>query len=111
MPSLHAHLHAHSVSPTLFATPWLLTLFSMCGILHPRVVRVVWDLFVVDGWDVVVWVVEAIMSELEPHLRHCDFEAALRVLASPWMFITEHSFDEAVLRRFVAIAQRKPRDK
>lgn len=64
LPELYAHLDTHEVAPTLYAAPWLLTLFASQFPLG--VVARVFDVLFVEGADVVFRVALALLS------HHCD---------------------------------------
>lgn len=61
LPELHAHLDKHEVDPTLYAAPWLLTLFASQFPLG--FVTRVFDLLFLEGRDVLFKVALALLTE------------------------------------------------
>ena len=51
LPKLKRHLDQTGLPINLFATEWIMTLYSNC--LHLNVVRTIWDAFFNEGWKVI----------------------------------------------------------
>lgn len=51
LPRLKRHLDKTGLPINLFATEWIMTLYSNC--LHLDVVRIIWDAFFNEGWKVI----------------------------------------------------------
>ena len=104
-PDLTMHFESEQIDSTMFATNWFMTLlqttnycefnssnfqclpiFTNCQALiyifcRPKQVVVsVFDMFVVDGWPVIMSVALAIMKELEPYLLLLDMEGIMNFI-------------------------------
>ncbi|KAE8738575.1 hypothetical protein FOCC_FOCC015938 [Frankliniella occidentalis] len=69
-PALYAHLDKHEVAPTLYAAPWMLTLFASQFPLG--FVTRVFDLIFVESPDVIFKVAIALLSEHKDGILNCD---------------------------------------
>lgn len=81
LPELYAHLDEHEVAPTLYAAPWLLTLFASQFPLG--FVTRVFDLLFLEGTDVLFKVALALLTEHSAQLLRLDsFEEIMDYLKS-----------------------------
>ena len=105
-PDLTMHFEKEQIDSTMFATNWFMTLFTDYKLLYVLLVKLsvltsiftncqalisdfcrpkqvvvrVFDLFVVDGWPVIMSVALAIMKELEPYLLLLDMEGIMKFI-------------------------------
>ena len=93
LPKLHAHLAGLGVDLTAICFSWFLSLFTdclpveVCHHLYPpgedadslQTLFRVWDVFLVDGMDVLFRLAFAILKIGEPELLHCESVPALYV--------------------------------
>lgn len=97
LPALYAHFDVNDVSPTLYAAPWLLTMFASQ---YPLgfVARVL-DLVFLEGGDVLMRVGLALLAEHNDELLACDgFEQIMEYLKTDLPACGVKALD-AVIRR------------
>ena len=75
LPKLARHLDKENVHVTMYATQWLLTLYTS-SFKFDLVTRV-WDVFLAEGWKVVYRVMLALMQHSMPELLTMNFEETL----------------------------------
>lgn len=75
LPKLAKHLDNENVHITMYATQWMLTLFTS-SFKFDLVTRV-WDVFLAEGWKVVFRVMLALMQYSSPLLMTLNFEETL----------------------------------
>jgi hypothetical protein len=75
LPRLAKHLDKENVHITMYATQWLLTLYTS-SFKFDLVTRV-WDVFLAEGWKVVYRVMLALMQYSMPVLMTLSFEETL----------------------------------
>lgn len=78
LPRLHQHLTNMSVTPSIYATKWYLTLFL--GFPVPMACRI-WDLFLFYGFDVLPCVAVAVLRLSERRLMGCEYEQCMQMLS------------------------------
>ena len=78
LPDLHQHLENEGINISMFATQWLMTIFSSSFPFD--LVSRVWDSFLVEGWKVVYRVFIAILGSCEQELLNLSFEHILTFL-------------------------------
>ncbi len=78
LPDLHQHLENEGINISMFATQWLMTIFSSS--FDFDLVSKVWDNFLVEGWKVVYRVFIAILASCEQDLLNLPFEHILTFL-------------------------------
>ena len=75
LPKLSKHLEKEGIHITMFATQWLLTLYTSS---FPfELVTRVWDCFLAEGWKIVYRVMLAILDDASPDLLKLHFEDIL----------------------------------
>lgn len=74
-PKLSKHLEEEGVHITMYATQWLLTLFTS-SFPFDLVTRV-WDCFLAEGWKVPYRVMLALLEQATPDLLNLHFEEIL----------------------------------
>eukprot|EP00586_Coscinodiscus_wailesii_P017241 CAMPEP_0172517932 /NCGR_PEP_ID=MMETSP1066-20121228/289017_1 /TAXON_ID=671091 /ORGANISM="Coscinodiscus wailesii, Strain CCMP2513" /LENGTH=449 /DNA_ID=CAMNT_0013300149 /DNA_START=59 /DNA_END=1408 /DNA_ORIENTATION=+ len=75
LPKLAKHLHRENVHISMYATHWLLTIYTTK---FPfELVTRVWDCFLAEGWKIVYRIMLAILSVHERKLLKMDFEDIL----------------------------------
>lgn len=75
LPRLSSHFHNEKVHITMFATQWLLTLYSSS---FPfELVTRVWDIFLLEGWKIVYRVMIALLDSASSKLMRLHFEDIL----------------------------------
>ena len=77
MPNVSLLFEEEQVDVTMFATNWFMTLFTDYKLLSRDAVATVFDLFVVDGWSVIMGVALALLKSFEAHLLGRDMEGIL----------------------------------
>eukprot|EP00753_Platysulcus_tardus_P021597 PLAT9053.6.p1 GENE.PLAT9053.6~~PLAT9053.6.p1 ORF type:complete len:600 (-),score=247.02 PLAT9053.6:108-1874(-) len=80
LPTLASHLSAEAVEPSMWASAWLITLFSSLDTLPLSAVARVWDAFIVEGWAPIFAVLLAMMATLKEQLLQLDFAACVQTL-------------------------------
>lgn len=78
-PELHLHFHQNNITPELYVTKWILTVFTQP--LPFVVAACVWDLVVCDGLHTVVLMSLANVKLLQPRLLKEDTEGILELLS------------------------------
>eukprot|EP00939_MAST-03C_sp_MAST-3C-sp1_P003471 g3471.t1 len=71
---LKRHLDGIGLPASLFATEWIMCLFSNC--LHVDLVRPVWDAFLNEGWKIIFRVGIAMLKINSKALRKLDLQEA-----------------------------------
>jgi len=75
LPRLSRHLEKEGIHITMFATQWLLTLYTSS--FRFELVTRVWDCFLAEGWKIVYRVMLAILDDASPKLLKLHFEEIL----------------------------------
>jgi len=79
-PDLTLHFEQEQIDSTMFATNWFMTLFTDYKLLPKQIVLTIFDMFVVDGWPVIMGVALAIVKEFEPYLLLLDMEGIMKFI-------------------------------
>eukprot|EP00011_Vannellida_sp_DIVA3-517-6-12_P005786 CAMPEP_0114628378 /NCGR_PEP_ID=MMETSP0168-20121206/12790_1 /TAXON_ID=95228 ORGANISM="Vannella sp., Strain DIVA3 517/6/12" /NCGR_SAMPLE_ID=MMETSP0168 /ASSEMBLY_ACC=CAM_ASM_000044 /LENGTH=462 /DNA_ID=CAMNT_0001839759 /DNA_START=174 /DNA_END=1562 /DNA_ORIENTATION=- len=87
MPRLYAHLEAQMVSASMYATKWYTCLYTI-SLPFNFVVRV-WDVLLVNGFDVIYRVALAILKFLQKDLLKLDFEGIMERLRNLDKYLTD----------------------
>ncbi|XP_039302807.1 TBC1 domain family member 4 isoform X2 [Solenopsis invicta] len=99
LPAIYNHFDKHEVSPTLYAAPWLLTLFSSQFPLG--FVTRVFDLLFLESSEVLFRVSVALLEEHQDQLLCCDsFEEIMEYLKTRVPAIDKQSLDRIMKRVF-----------
>jgi len=77
-PKLYRHFEKEHVDTTMFASQWLITLYTS-SFPFDIVVRV-WDCFLMEGWKVIYRVMLALLEKATPDLLKLQFEDILGYL-------------------------------
>jgi glutathionyl-hydroquinone reductase len=75
LPKLEKHLEKENVHITMYATQWLLTLYTSS--FRFDLVTRVWDVFLAEGWKIVYRVMLALLQYAQPVLMTLNFEEML----------------------------------
>ena len=75
LPVLHNHLDNEHIDISMFATQWLMTVFT--STFPFDLVSVVWDSFIVEGSKVVYRVMLALLEQAQDELLNLDMEGML----------------------------------
>ena len=75
LPKLAKHLEKENVHITMYATQWLLTVYTS-SFKFDLVTRV-WDVFLAEGWKIVYRVMLALLQHASPLLMTLNFEETL----------------------------------
>jgi TBC1 domain family member 10 len=75
LPNLAKHLDNESIHVTMYATQWLLTVYTSS--FHFELVTRVWDCFFVEGWKIIYRVMLSILQYHQPQLLKLSFEEIL----------------------------------
>jgi hypothetical protein len=78
LPEAHAALEEHGISAEFYAMQWFLTLFA--GDLPQKVVVRIWDQFLVVGWQAIVQVALALVSQIQKELNELETCEAMKLL-------------------------------
>lgn len=89
MPELHVHFKKEGVHVGAFSTRWFMTLFTSFETFGPTMVLRVLDLFVIDGWRVLLSMGLVVLDELRDSLLAAELEGILRILQSPRRYMVE----------------------
>lgn len=89
MPELHAHMQREGVHVAAFSARWFLTLFSSFETLGPKLVIRLLDIFVIDGWRIMLSMALVVLDELRELLIFSDLEDMLRILQFPRTLMIE----------------------
>lgn len=90
MPELHVHFQRESIHVGAFSTRWFMTLFTSFETFGPAMVLRVLDLFVIDGWRVLLSMGLVVLDELRDALLAAnDLEGILRILQFPRSYMVE----------------------
>lgn len=89
MPELHAHLQREGVHVAAFSARWFLTLFSSFETFGPKLVIRLLDIFVIDGWRIMLSMALVVLDELRELLLFSDLEDMLRILQFPRTLMIE----------------------
>jgi len=84
-PDLHKHFETEGISVEVFANQWFLTLFSynfpLTFVVH------VWDLFWIEGLDIVLTLALAILKIFREQLLNCKYLEIMKLLSSMYQLI------------------------
>ncbi|CAL1684382.1 unnamed protein product [Lasius platythorax] len=99
LPTIYNHFDKHEVSPTLYAAPWLLTLFASQFPLG--FVTRVFDLLFLENSEVLFRVSVALLEEHQDQLLSCDnFEEIMEYLKTRVPAVDKQSLDRIMKRVF-----------
>ncbi|XP_012217772.1 TBC1 domain family member 1 isoform X2 [Linepithema humile] len=99
LPAIYNHFDKHEVSPTLYAAPWLLTLFASQFPLG--FVTRVFDLLFLESSEVLFRVSVALLEEHQDQLLGCDsFEEIMGYLKTRVPAVNKQSLDRIMKRVF-----------
>lgn len=92
MPELFVHFQREGVHVAAFSTRWFMTMFSSFETFGPTLVLRVLDLFVIDGWRVLLSMGLVVLDELREALVKADLESILRILQFPRSYMVEPDY-------------------
>ncbi|XP_014210868.1 TBC1 domain family member 4 isoform X2 [Copidosoma floridanum] len=99
LPAIYNHFDKHEVSPTLYAAPWLLTLFASQFPLG--FVTRVFDLLFLESSEVIFRVALALLEEHQDPLMKCDsFEEIMEYLKTKVPAVDKVTLDRVMKRVF-----------
>ncbi|XP_076473410.1 PTB_TBC1D1_like and TBC domain-containing protein plx isoform X1 [Bombus vancouverensis nearcticus] len=99
LPAIYNHFDKHEVSPTLYAAPWLLTLFASQFPLG--FVTRVFDLLFLESTEVLFRVAMALLEEHQDQLLMCDsFEEIMEYLKTRVPAVDKEILDRVMKRVF-----------
>ncbi|XP_047360982.1 TBC1 domain family member 1 isoform X2 [Vespa velutina] len=99
LPALYDHFDKHEVSPTLYAAPWLLTLFASQFPLG--FVTRVFDLLFLESSEILFRVAVALLEEHQDQLLYCDsFEEIMEYLKTRVPAVDKATLDRVMKRVF-----------
>jgi hypothetical protein len=75
LPKLAKHMETQAIHITMYATQWLLTLYTSS--FQFDLVTKVWDCFLAEGWKIVYRVMLALLQHSQPALLKLNFEEIL----------------------------------
>jgi len=78
--ALWAHLEREGIHPTMYATEWLMTMFTR-GFSFDLVTRV-WDIYLAEGFKIVYRVALALLKTIEVQLLASQFEDIMMSIRS-----------------------------
>ncbi|XP_062861487.1 TBC1 domain family member 4 isoform X2 [Trichomycterus rosablanca] len=94
---LYSHLEEHEISPSLYAAPWLLTLFASQFPLG--FVSRIFDLLFVQGTEVIFKVALCLLSSHEGEILECDsFESIVNYLKTTIPTLTHSQMEETITK-------------
>lgn len=94
LPRLHRHFQREHIHITMFATQWLLTMYTSSFPFD--VVTRVWDSFLLEGWKVSYRVMLALLEKEQPRLLKMNFEVILNYLKEvPYKVDVDDLFETA----------------
>lgn len=94
LPRLHRHFQREHIHITMFATQWLLTMYTSSFPFD--VVTRVWDSFLLEGWKVSYRVMLAVLEKEQSRLLKMNFEAVLNYLKEvPYRVDVDDLFETA----------------
>lgn len=98
LPEVYNHLDAYEVAPTLYAAPWLLTIFASQFPLG--FVTRVFDLIFLENTDVIFRVILALLTHHKNGILACDsFEDIMNFLKNKLPQIDKPSLLDAIMKR------------
>jgi len=97
LPKLYAHFERENVHISMYATQWLLTMYSSS--FHFDLVTRVWDCFLYEGWKVAYRVMLALLTISQKELLSKRFEEVLGFLKD----ISNNIDGDAILDAALAI--------
>ena len=100
-PKVYKKLDQLEVDPSLYATPWFLTVYASCFPLG--FVARVFDLILLDGLDAIIKVAVCLMAECEKMILKCtSFEEVVNVLRQSLPLLEPKRLDD-VIRRAIGL--------
>ena len=100
-PKVYKKLDQLEVDPSLYATPWFLTVYASCFPLG--FVARVFDLILLDGLDAIIKVAVCLMAECEKMILKCtSFEEVVTVLGKSLPLLEPKRLDD-VIRRAIGL--------
>lgn len=78
LPQLHSHMKNEQVDVSMFATQWIMTVFT--STFRFDLVSRLWDCFLVEGWKVVYRVLLSLLQTAQDELLELDMEDMLTYL-------------------------------
>ena len=100
LPKLHAHFERENVHVTMYATQWLLTIYTSS--FKFELVTRVWDVFLYQGWKVVYRVMLSILDLGSKEMLSMNFETILGYMKKLPSLFTE----DVVMKRAFSIKLR-----
>lgn len=98
LPELYQHFDKHEVSPTLYAAPWLLTIFASQFPLG--FVTRVFDLIFLENTDVIFRVALALLTHHKEQLLKCDsFEEIMNYLKNTVPAIVDRTILDKIMKQ------------
>lgn len=79
LPQLHQHLARHQIEPNVYASGWIMTLYTNFDTLSLETVAHVFDLFLIDGWSIIFRVALTILTPLKVS-NDWDFEQLVHAI-------------------------------
>jgi len=83
LPVLYQHFQDSEISVSMFTSRWFVTLFSSFETLTMPTVMRLWDIFLMEKWDIVFKTALAVLEHFQEHLLSLDFEGILSFMNSP----------------------------
>ena len=77
-PELASRLEAENVMPTMYAFPWFFTMFT--SIFPIETASRIWDIFILEGWEIIFRVSLAILEILRAEIMEQEFEGIYKLL-------------------------------
>mmetsp|Transcript_39676 Transcript_39676/g.55953 ORF Transcript_39676/g.55953 Transcript_39676/m.55953 type:complete len:479 (+) Transcript_39676:224-1660(+) len=96
LPKLYKHLEVQSVHITMYATQWLLTLYT--STFPFDLVTRVWDAFLGEGWKIVYRVMLALLQESQSKLLKLEFEDILGFFRDLPNHVTANNIMEVAMK-------------
>lgn len=96
LPRLSAHLQNQAVIPEMYASKWIITLFSCrCG---AETTALIFDWFLIGRWKAILSVALIIMNQMEESLLQSSFEEMIGILdEAPEHLTCDHLICEGII--------------
>ena len=100
LPAVQARLRTAGISPAMYATGWIMSIFANYRALPPVAVTRVWDAFLAGGWTEVFRAVLAVVDALAPHIEAIEMddsaamERLLAILQHPRRYLPTGALSE-----------------
>ena len=102
LPELYTTFKRNNINPNIFISPWFITLFthSFSGN-HTKLLMFIFDLFILDGWLVIVRVGLMLLKYYQNDLINMEFEELLHFLINElkekYDFFNNNNYDKFVM--------------